>query len=653
MFFEMCQFRRGMAASILTALSLLLPATQADAFGGTSLSDSGSFGTCTFGFDFNVSSYEAAIGIYGDAFTQLYSGGLSYGITDYEIGRTPNVAGNPDYGGGAPITVAAIESCGFTNVSNLVQNGADKTWASDDYIGFTFRATREGVTNDYELALKGVTNTQFVETNTNVPIPPVTITADAGADVTAAAGATVSLTGRVGGAPTGTVTQNWRGKGGTIANATSLTPTFTVPAEATVGTVFTLDLTLTETIDGFPPRYITDTMTVTVLPPPLAISANAGADVTGLAGANVALTGQIVNSPSTGVTQNWTSTGGTITNATTLTPSFAIPAGAAVGTVYTLTLTLSQPGGAPNTAIDTMTITVAAGASATQTEAAITSFAQTRMNSLMELQPDLLSIGGGANVVVSTRGGIVDMATAPGQNAWARLKGNWSTLSGAKNDYILGAAGSHMQISQTLTLGVMLQLDHMASVDGAETLSANGFMAGPYMIATLPDKSITFDGRLLFGKASNSFTPLGTFTDHFDSQRLLAQFGMTGEITHARVTWAPSLRAAFAQEKTAAYLDGLGTAIGATDTRLSQIAGGIEARFALPAPNGKLTATLGLFDVWTDGTSALQGHRGKITAGMRREFAAGQTLSLMASYDGLGTASYKSTSLDLLFQHRF
>jgi hypothetical protein len=93
--------------------------------------------------------------------------------------------------------------------------------------------------------------------------------------------------------------------------------------------------------------------------------------------------------------------------------------------------------------------------------------------------------------------------------------------------------------------------------------------------------------------------------------------------------------------------------IGATDTRLSQIAGGLEARFALPAPTGELTATLGLFDVWTGGTSELQGHRGKITSGMTREYGDGQTLSLSASYDGIGTATYKSTSLDLLFQHRF
>lgn len=644
-------FRRGMAASVLTAVSLFL-ATQADAFGGGSrLTDSGTIGDCTFSYDFLPSSFQASVTLTSISGGRFYPDNRVYQYSSNTInGNNSGVAPSNSRG---RITISAIEACGFTDVENVGQSGADNTFATDSYMGFAFRAIRDGVRSDYEIALQGASDTQFVETNINVPPPPVTISADAGADVTAAAGETISLAGSIGGAPTGTVTQNWTVKGGTFGNGTSLTPTFTVPAGASVGTVYTLVLTLTETIDGFPPREVLDTMTVTVALPPLVITADAGADVTGLAGANVALTGQIMNSLSMGVTQNWTATGGTITNATTLTPVFAIPAGAAVGTVYTLTLTLSQPGTPPAT--DTMTITVVAGAgpSAAQTEAAITSFAQTRMNSLIELQPDLLSLGGGANVVVSTRGGTVDVATAPGQNAWARLKGNWSTLSGAKNDYILGAAGTHMQVSDNLRLGLMLQFDHMASVNGAETLSANGFMAGPYVVATLPDKSITFDGRVLFGKASNSYAPLGTFTDHFDSQRMLAQFGMTGEITQAHVTWAPSLRASLAQEKTAAYLDGVGTNVAATDTRLSQIAGGIEARFALPAPTGKLTATLGLFDVWTGGTSALQGHRGKITAGLRRDYAAGQTLSLTASYDGLGSANYKSTSLDLLFQHRF
>ncbi len=546
-------FRRGMAASVLTAVSLLLPATQADAFGGSlNLNSTIPFGSCSMGVGFNDSalSKEAAIN-----FANIQVGGGYYGNSD-EVGEAIT--------GGDRATVASIEACGFEHVVILAQDGANKFFATDDYLGFSFRGTIGGITKDYVYALEGVTNTVFTQTAVVVAQPAVTITADAGADVTAQAGVAVVLAGAIRGASTGFVSPKWTQSSGLLENFITLTPTFTIPDGAAIGTVYTLTLTLTEDIEGFPSRSVTDTMTVTV--------------------------GE----------------------------------------------------------------TVVDGPTAADTAAAITKFAQTRMNSLIDLQPDLLSvIGGGANVSVSTRGGIVDVATSPSQNVWLRLRGNWSTLTGTKNDYVLGAVGAHTQVSDHVTLGAMLQFDHMASVNGAETLSANGFLAGPYVIATLPDKSITFDGRLLFGTASNTFAPLGTFVDRFDSQRLLAQFGVTGEINQGRVTWAPSLRASLAQEKTAAYTDGVGTAIGATDTRLGQIAGGIEGRFALPAPSGKLTATLGLFDVWTGGSGDLQGHRGKITSGMTRQFAQDQTLSLTASYDGLGTANYKSTSLGLQFQHRF
>lgn len=78
-----------------------------------------------------------------------------------------------------PITAAAVQSCGLTNVTNLRQNGADfATVNPDNYMGFSFRATdpADGKTYDYEYALKGVSNTQVVVTKTLYTPPPVTPT---------------------------------------------------------------------------------------------------------------------------------------------------------------------------------------------------------------------------------------------------------------------------------------------------------------------------------------------------------------------------------------------------------------------------------------------------------------------------------------------
>lgn len=309
-----------------------------------------------------------------------------------------------------------------------------------------------------------------------------------------------------------------------------------------------------------------------------------------------------------------------------------------------------------------VTVTVKrAGPTAEETEAAINDFVQARMNSLIGMQPDLASIVSGgdgtANLTVSSMGGEVDLSTAPDQPYWLRIKGNWSTIAGAEGDYVLGAAGAHVKVNEGLALGVMAQVDHMKTVDGVSVIEGTGYLLGPYVVAKLPDQPLTVQGRLLYGMASNDYAPLGTFVDSFDSTRLLASVGVSGQIAKGDVIWKPSLQAAYAREETEAYTDGLGTAISAGTNAVAQVAAGLEVTFALPVPSGGLTATLGVSDIWSGSVqgpaAAFEGHRGKVSAGVNRSFASGAQLSLTTSYDGLGTKDYESIGLDLLFQHKF
>ncbi len=74
------------------------------------------------------------------------------------------------------ITVSALQSCNLSNVTNLAQDGATGPYATDAYMGFSFRATdpADGKTYDYEFALKGAANTQAVVTKTLYVAPPAT-----------------------------------------------------------------------------------------------------------------------------------------------------------------------------------------------------------------------------------------------------------------------------------------------------------------------------------------------------------------------------------------------------------------------------------------------------------------------------------------------
>lgn len=296
-----------------------------------------------------------------------------------------------------------------------------------------------------------------------------------------------------------------------------------------------------------------------------------------------------------------------------------------------------------------------------ETEAQVDRFVQTRMNNLIGTQPDLGSVFSGgdgtANVTMSSMGGQVDLATAPDQPVWLRLKGNWSTVGGAEGDYVLGAAGTHVLVGEGLALGIMAQVDHLKTVDGLAVAEGTGYLIGPYVVAKLPDQPLVVQGRLLYGASQNTVSPLGTFEDSYDATRLLAQFGVSGQIAKGDVVWKPSLQAAYAREQTDAYTDGAGNPIGAGDNAVAQVAAGVEVTFPLPVPSGAMTATLGLSDIWagsvSGGPAAYEGHRGKVSFGLNRAFASGAQLSLTGSYDGLGADGYESLGLDLVFQHKF
>ena len=68
------------------------------------------------------------------------------------------------------ITITALDGCGWENIRNLDQNGADGNYAADDFIGVSFRAEDEtdGETYDYVFSLVGATATTAVFSRTLV-----------------------------------------------------------------------------------------------------------------------------------------------------------------------------------------------------------------------------------------------------------------------------------------------------------------------------------------------------------------------------------------------------------------------------------------------------------------------------------------------------
>ena len=63
-----------------------------------------------------------------------------------------------------------LETCGLKDIENIMEDGADGPIETDDYYGFSFRATEvsNGRTYDYEAAIKGVANSERLMTKNEV-----------------------------------------------------------------------------------------------------------------------------------------------------------------------------------------------------------------------------------------------------------------------------------------------------------------------------------------------------------------------------------------------------------------------------------------------------------------------------------------------------
>lgn len=299
----------------------------------------------------------------------------------------------------------------------------------------------------------------------------------------------------------------------------------------------------------------------------------------------------------------------------------------------------------------------AAQASAPLDSAAIASeanalFMLNRANQLLSNQPGLSGLlrgdPGHFNAEITNGQGVVDFYSGGAGPFWADVAASWSTSGTAQDTYILGTIGVHRRFGDNLLAGVMLELDYMDEVDGLAHISGWGWLVGPYVVAKLPDHPLYFDARLLYGQSYNQASPLGTFTDEFNTQRWLAMVNVSGDIALGWGTLSPHLRAAWTQDSQGEYVDGASTTVAAQTVSLTQIVAGAK----LDVPLGALELHLGADAVWSATRSDLltlpsyEGARGRLSFGADYALPSGGALSLTLGYDGLGTPDYEAVSVN-------
>jgi hypothetical protein len=353
--------------------------------------------------------------------------------------------------------------------------------------------------------------------------------------------------------------------------------------------------------DGTPP-----TLTITGVPdgftgPETAtVTFDWGEDVFGFADADVTVTGGTLG-PITGGNRIWTAQ-------LTVTGSSDVTVSVGDGAVQDVTGTLS--GAASVTG---------AFASASIAEETIRDFLASRGQSLIASQPGLAGLldndRPSGNIQVTRGQGIVQVQTGTEGPIWAALDSSWSDIDGFETAYTLLTFGSHVYLQDETLLGVMVQFDHAASTEGLAEIEGSGWLIGPYYVARYG--GVVVDARVLWGRTENEISPLGTYTDHFGTERVLAMLNLSGEIELPRATLRPLFGWAYTEDRSEAYVDALSNPVAAQRVRLSEVETGLD--WVMPLGSGAVDFTGGMSAIFTaeeGGTDDLEGGRGRVDLGL-------------------------------------
>ncbi|PHR87262.1 MAG: hypothetical protein COA78_37270 [Blastopirellula sp.] len=177
----------------------------------------------------------------------------------------------------------------------------------------------------------------------------------------------------------------------------------------------------------------------------------------------------------------------------------------------------------------------------------------------------------------------------------------------------------------------------------------------PYFVAKTPEQPLFIEGRLLYGQTENEISPLGTYTDSFQTERKLAQLRVTDEYQYRATTLMPLLDATYTDDTQQAYTDNLGNTIPGQTISLTQVTAGIDFSTPIPIETGTLTLNGGLSGIYsstTGGTADFEGMRGRAELGINNDLESGTTFRVSIFYDGLGSdfeARGASLGFDMAF----
>ena len=253
---------------------------------------------------------------------------------------------------------------------------------------------------------------------------------------------------------------------------------------------------------------------------------------------------------------------------------------------------------------------------------------------------------------------------------WGKIKFSRAETSGARDDQLLAALGTHWQVSERLFLGGLLLFDRAETEllgDPLGTIKGGGWMAGPYFAARNGAHPLYFEGRLLFGRSSNEVGGFARGNDprregSFDSRRWLAQARVEGEYPIGNGTvLIPLADFSHIREDGGEFVDGIGSGeIPGQRVEASKMQ--LGAKFSIPIESGEGTLKLrpGLRFVLTDSSAPHSedadtgfDHHGRIDFGVDYRLEERTSLSFNGYYSGIGRSDFELYGAGINLRMRF
>lgn len=188
----------------------------------------------------------------------------------------------------------------------------------------------------------------------------------------------------------------------------------------------------------------------------------------------------------------------------------------------------------------------------------------------VSLQGNTLAYSGSARHAMASLGGAAELPDLGRWDVWS--EGRFALFDDGTNqsgDFAIVHFGADYLFSPGVLIGARAQVDwgEQAFAAANGTVSGIGVMVGPYATLALSE-TLFLDVAGSWGVSSNDISPVGTYTDAFDTTRWMVDASLVGQFHRGPWTMRPVVTVQYIAEHQQAYTDSLNVQI--ADQTVSQ-----------------------------------------------------------------------------------